>query len=548
MRQRGRLTPILVLASLLATAGCTSQADSDTPGNNRRPADVARDRCPSNFKELVANVRRGYFPGRSTDISLIPREPNYVGSSSMPVHSGPWDYLTHVPIVLYGPGHIAAKGRIGDPATMADLAPTAAELIDFNGFPARDGRVLNEALAPSSGPPALVVSVVWDGGGYNVLRTHEGRWPFLAGLMRKGTSYTNASIGSSPSTTPPIHATLGTGAWPNSHGISGLNVRIDGEYVDPLGGFRADYLVIPTLADLYDLAAANVPVTGMLGSVSWHLGMIGHGTAIDGADADPVASLSQEDATIDTNTDVYSVPDISEPDAQPRFAQKLDIADGRGDETWRGHSLETPEDVHFSPAQSGFEEYMLERLVVSAGFGADEVPDLLYVNFKTTDVLGHRYGMTSPEVGDALEAQDAAIRRFVEFLDRRVGARRWVLMLTADHGQTPYPRESGAFPIGGGEITRDTNERFDRTDDGIDLADRTGSPGMYVVRDQLRANHVTMERIAKWLAGYTVGENVREDFQLPAAWEGRADERLFDGILVRDRLAAVSCGTSAGGR
>ena len=40
------------------------------------------------------------------------------------------------------------------------------------------------------------------------------------------------------------------------------------------------------------------------------------------------------------------------------------------------------------------------------GFGADDVPDLLYLNFKEIDYVSHVWSMNSPEMLDAVVAQD----------------------------------------------------------------------------------------------------------------------------------------------
>ena len=38
------------------------------------------------------------------------------------------------------------------------------------------------------------------------------------------------------------------------------------------------------------------------------------------------------------------------------------------------------------------------------GFGADDVPDLLYINYKLTDEIGHTDSMNSVEMSDAVRA------------------------------------------------------------------------------------------------------------------------------------------------
>jgi hypothetical protein len=164
LRPRRLQAATLVVLALFAGACTDAGEPSDAPqavrteaglkGNDERPP------CDG-LDAMVRRARRGYYPYRSPDLVFIAREPNYVGSAAMPVHSGPWDYLTHVPLVAYGPGHIE-PGSYPQPATMADLAPTTAELIGFDGWPRRDGRPLTEMLRSNDSPPRLVISIVWD--------------------------------------------------------------------------------------------------------------------------------------------------------------------------------------------------------------------------------------------------------------------------------------------------------------------------------------------------------------------------------------------------
>ncbi len=113
-------------------------------------------------REEIQRVYNGYHPARSGEVQFVPEEPNYVGNFSS--HSGPWDYLQEVPLFLYGPGHVLPRGEVSRkvPPTVADLAPTYAEMMDFD-FDAPDGQGLTEALDPTADPPKLILTVVWDG-------------------------------------------------------------------------------------------------------------------------------------------------------------------------------------------------------------------------------------------------------------------------------------------------------------------------------------------------------------------------------------------------
>lgn len=438
----------LVAILLLTAAACDGSGDGDArpqrtsaglKDNQNRPE------CDDDLDAMIERAQRGYYPFRSPDIVFLARKPNYVGSAAMPVHSGPWDYLAEVPLVAYGPGFIK-PGTYEEEGTLADLAPTAAELIGFDDWPKRDGRVLEEMLEPDAGQPKLIVNIVWDGGGWNALEAHPDSWPYLQELMEgDAASYENFEIGSSPSVTPPVHTNLGTGSFPSRHGVVSLKMRRrDYEQINPFGRLDGSRMKVTTLADEYDRALGNVPVTGMLGSVSWHLGMIGHGSALEGADKDPVTLIGKKTAKGSTNPDVYMHTDVTDVDKLHEFAADLDASDGERDGQWEGNPVTTPEEIHPTPAIPYYEQWVLERFIEAHDFGADDVSDLLYVNFKTSDIAGHKFGMTSMEVGAAFEAQDENLRKLVEFLDGHVGENQWVIFVSADHGQTPYPEESGA--------------------------------------------------------------------------------------------------------
>jgi hypothetical protein len=117
-------------------------------------------------------------------------------------------------------------------------------------------------------------------------------------------------------------------------------------------------------------------------------------------------------------------------------------------------------------------------------------------------------------------------------LDEHVGAGRWVVLLTADHGLVPDPERSGAFPIKGQEVLADINAEFDRMDNDVDLAYHLTAYGAYIDEDERARNDVSREDIGRWLGGYTLGENVPDEQELTDAWEGRESERLFSAVTV----------------
>lgn len=80
--------------------------------------------------------------------------------------------------------------------------------------------------------------------------------------------------------------------------------------------------------------------------------------------------------------------------------------------------------------------------------GQDEITDLLGISVSPTDLIGHTFGTYSHEVRDSFLRTDLALGTFFSYLDRRLGERGWIAMVTADHGssQPPEAHDSSACP------------------------------------------------------------------------------------------------------
>lgn len=79
------------------------------------------------------------------------------------------------------------------------------------------------------------------------------------------------------------------------------------------------------------------------------------------------------------------------------------------------------------------------RAVTAEELGLDGIPDLLAVGFSANDLIGHAYGPDSHEVMDVSVRTDRLLQQFFASLDRKVGLKNIVIVLTADHGVAPLP-------------------------------------------------------------------------------------------------------------
>ena len=553
LTRRGRvlsavLAALVVAAAVAALAGAGGDGDDPgpdaaapsptvTPRDRRTFAtdDVVRRACDL-APELLVRIWRGYYGTRSQDLTLVPQYPNFPGGLELPSHSGPWDYLQRVPLVVYGPRRVAAAGRLERHAGIVDVYATVGQLLGVRLEP-RPGGVLHEALRPGTrGRPRLVVTIVWDGVGRNVLNRWPGAWPTLARLEREGTSYVNATVGSSPSITPATHTSLGTGAFPNRHGITAIPYRNDAGVIQTaFEGKDPSDLELTTFADQADRAFGNRSKVGLLGWTPWHMGMLGHGAQTPGGDADELALIGEAEGEVAGNDAYYTTPPhLVGFGGLEEHAARLDRSDGEADERWMGRPLL---EVHDNPAWVRYESDMLQAFLRQGGYGEDRVPDLAFVKFKITDIVGHMHGMDTRAMQAALRAQDDALRRLLDDLDRRV--RDYVVIVTSDHGHVPSPARTGAWAVGLGEVSRDVDAHFGAPE-GRSLTQDGGSTGLFFNYKLMNELDITGEDIARYLNGYTIADNAKGG--LPEGYEGRGDEAVFSAAIPRSlRDEIMSC-------
>ena len=213
-----------------------------------------------------------------------------------------------------------------------------------------------------------------------VLDEYPDAWPIVRGLIPKGVWYEQAEVGSSPSLTPPIHATLGTGAFPRHHGVVDARLRFRGGLARPEETWP-QMLTMPTLADLYDRARGNQPKVGVIAYLTWHLGMVGYGSFMRGGDQD-IALLRRAGRWVPAGKGrYYRFPayarDIPTPSDDPT---RLDRQDDEADGKWFGLDVGVDDEGTRSRIVAAEQQTsVIEEVIRREGFGADEVPDLLFV-------------------------------------------------------------------------------------------------------------------------------------------------------------------------
>ncbi len=71
--------------------------------------------------------------------------------------------------------------------------------------------------------------------------------------------------------------------------------------------------------------------------------------------------------------------------------------------------------------------------------GTDTDTDFLAISYSSTDYIGHKFGVNSKEIQDTYLRLDLDLQRLLNTLDSKVGAGKYTVFLTADHGAINVP-------------------------------------------------------------------------------------------------------------
>ncbi|HEY7281658.1 MAG TPA: alkaline phosphatase family protein [Actinomycetota bacterium] len=472
-----RPLPTAIAVVMLLGVACTSAGDGPHSSDPSAALATTGGAGPAAESALAAKVCtlprnwlvetwRGWRQDRAGQIQILPTLPNFVAGDGIYPHAGPWPYLEDVPMLWYGPGYIRSQGTVRRPVTSADVAPTVADLLHFR-FDAPDGKPMTEALVPAAQrktPPRLILTVVYDAGGLVVLNRWPEQHPNLDRLEKEGTYYSHATVGSNPTSTAQIHATIGTGAYPRLHGIVGNHMLMNGHVRAPWADGPSD-LLLPTLGDEYDKAMGNKPLVGLAATASFHLGMMSHGSELPGGDKD-IAVLHGGRNSVKwglggANGQYYSFPSyVNDLPPLSTYFPVADASDGKMDGLWRGKVISQVRGGFDTPARLPFQTNVVRNVIQREGFGRDDVPDLFYLNYKLIDEVGHIWNLDSPEMHDTVKVQDNQLPQLIKILNTDVGRGKWVMVLTADHGHTPDPRTTGAIRIAKTRVQPLIQQRF----------------------------------------------------------------------------------------
>ncbi|MDQ3964799.1 MAG: alkaline phosphatase family protein, partial [Actinomycetota bacterium] len=290
-------------------------------------------------------------------------------------------------------------------------------------------------------------------------------------------------------------------------------------------------------AELWDEQNDDRALIGMVGHVPWHLGMIGKGAEVPGADKDHAAWLDLNTNEWITNPDHYELPDGFEDQSDlPGLLAALDETDGTNDGFWKEVPLDDPDRIEEVPAFTQHHVNKLIEFMSAARYGGDEITDLLFTNFKQIDLLGHIFNMESTQVRDALVAGDAALTELIDYLDSSMARGDYVVIVTADHGQQPDQRALDSYGIDSNEMTVDIEREF-----GPVVADISPTE-LFLDLDALALSGYTVDDVARFVGNYRIRDNATS-FGIQSFGSGRyaPADRVMEMAVPTRILTVTDC-------
>jgi hypothetical protein len=337
--------------------------------------------------QFLTMFARGYFPGRTGQLLIVPREGTILTrpEASVPfMHGSPWAYDRRIPMLFSGIGVTA--GTYATPAVQQDVAVTIASALGVAMPRTATGKVL-PGIRPATPRPRAVFLLVLDGMRADYFDRHARLMPMLTGLRKNGAWFSNAQVNYLPTNTGAGHASISTGSEPRVHGITGNNFydRVTRARHDMLDGWNPRDLVALSLSDVWQLhSGRRGRVIAQGSSLPASVALAGHGAC-------QTAGFPVVHAAYDETAGIWkSAPDCF------TLPHQLDSFDSRqifpDDGLWMGHRVNTVSEIRRTALFSRFEADTFVRLIETQGVGDDPVTDLLLLNYKTADYVGHKHG------------------------------------------------------------------------------------------------------------------------------------------------------------
>jgi predicted AlkP superfamily pyrophosphatase or phosphodiesterase len=322
-----------------------------------------------------------------------------------------------------------------------------------------------------SAKPKLVIILVIDQFRGDYLDRYRDSFTSANGFnlfLKKGAYFSDCYFDYANTKTAPGHATIGTGAYTDGHGIGSNEwwdlsrntdrtissvederYRIVGTFDDLPPGLPG---TIPPAAPRIGASPLNLRATTIGDEV--RLATQGHAKLFgislkdraailpSGQTANAAYWIDQATGRFETSTYYMAqLPDwVTAFNKGPRPAQA--VKEAGLDDTTQFYNM-----VGRTPAANSYELDFAEALIDNEKLGRDSVTDVLTVSLSANDILGHQMGPDSDDARQMVLTLDHDLDSFFTWLDRKIGLDNVMIALTADHGIAPIPNESANLGV-----------------------------------------------------------------------------------------------------
>ncbi len=430
--------------------------------------------------------------------------------------------------------------------------------------------------------PKLLVVISVDQMRADYIDQFQHQWTKgLRRLVEQGAWFQQAAYPYLNTVTCPGHATIATGAVPAVHGMiqnewwdrdaQRMIVCTDDSSASPVSyglpvrrGHSAERLQAPTLADRMRAALRIAPrvvtmslkaraaimLAGRRGdAVTWFDEGAGTWATSSAFTNAPVPFLTRfigehpisadlgktwsrtlpRDRYLYDDLSAGKLPTGSWGPSLPHELGRSGTLDGEFFEEWQG-----------SPYSDSYLAQMAVTSVEALSLGTGPGTDYLGISFSALDHAGHDFGPMSHEVQDVLMRLDQTLGVLLDALDQQVGAGRYALALSADHGVSPIPEQMVALGEDAGRIDHKAlTSRVERLLSGrygpgqyVSLLDHTDlyfAPGAY---DKISGDEHTLEELTKLIESQ------------PGVWRVFRGDELAKRAGPGDHLAATAASLS----
>jgi hypothetical protein len=473
--------------AMLTVAAATGTAKAQC--SPKPPTDRAARTTRQRFLEMFG---RAYFPGRTGQLMVVPKKGDFITRPDpyyVQMHGTPWPYDVNIPLMFVGPA--VKAGQYSMVAVQQDVAPTLAAALGVEMPPTATGHVL-PVLRKGFGRPRVIMLLVLDGMRRDYFDRPTASMPTLIALRRRGAWFTRAQVNFIPTNTAVGHSTISTGTDPGVHGITGVSTYDweSHQRHDMFAGCAPQDLLALTLSDVWQRATAGRAVILAQGSIDRAATpLAGHGARLPNGTPVVLASYDQQTGAWHSNPACFRLPDYLE----AMNASTL----WKDDPEWLGHRIDSTAAVRYSALFPKFEADAMIAMIEHGPVGEDSVADLILLNYKCADFVGHKYGPESEEMRVTLAEMDRQLARILGALEARVG-KDYLLAVTADHGMPsipPSPDHRHFAPT----IADLLNDKFDPEEKRLVTSFDPENCQIYVDEERLSKLGPTLKDLARFL-------------------------------------------------